>query len=227
MFKAVIFDFDGIIADTEGLHYRAISQILDRYGIELTKEDYYRDYLGYTDRDFFTKFIGMYPEALSTTTTDALVEDKSVVYLGYIKGRSCIIKSVPGFIKMLAKHSIPIAICSGGRRNEIEQILLKGKLLEFFEVLVSADEVAAGKPDPEGFLLTLKLLAENHAALNIEAADCVVIEDSRWGIAAAKGAGMHTIAVTTSYTSEELSAADLVVSSLKHVTIEDLAALCT
>jgi HAD superfamily hydrolase (TIGR01509 family) len=94
---------------------------------------------------------------------------------------------------MLISNNIAIAICSGARRHEIEQILLKGRLLKFFDLIVSADEVAAGKPDPQGFLLTLQMLATNHPGRNIEPSDCVVVEDSHWGIEAAKAAGMHTV----------------------------------
>ena len=107
-----------------------------------------------------------------------------------------------------------LAICSGGLRNEIETVLLQARLHDFFEVIVSANEVKKGKPDPQGFVITLQMLNSRHPGKTIKAGDCVVIEDSHWGLEAAHAAGMHTVAVTNSYAADELAKAELVVDNL-------------
>ncbi|OHB45268.1 MAG: hypothetical protein A2178_01165 [Planctomycetes bacterium GWC2_49_10] len=226
MLKAVIFDFDGVIADTEPLHYRSTSEVLERYDLSITKEDFYGNYLGYSDHDFFEIYKNKYPKQLAAMEVETLMEQKSKAHLELIKGLDCVIKGIPQFIQTLLTNNLPVAICSGGRRLEIEQILLTGHLLKFFDIIVSADEVEVGKPDPQGFLLTLQLLTLNHPGRSIEADECVVIEDSRWGIEAAKKAGMRTVAITTSYSADELSMAHMVVDSVSELSIEDLQKLC-
>jgi len=226
MLKAVIFDFDGVIADTEPLHYRSTNEVLGRYGLEVSKEEFYGNYLGYSDHDFFEIFKNRYSDSFASVEVEDLMEQKSKSHLAIIRGQDWVIKGIPEFIQSLLSNNLPIAICSGGRRNEIEQILLKGSLLKFFDMIVSADEVAVGKPDPQGFLLALQMLTLNHPGRSIEADDCVVIEDSRWGIEAAKKAGMHTIAVTTSYSADELSMAEMVVDGVSELEIKDLEKLC-
>ncbi len=109
---------------------------------------------------------------------------------------------------------------------EIALILEEARLRSFFEVIVSAEEVQKGKPDPEGFLLTLQKL--NHEGqTQIESDQCIVIEDSHWGLEAGKAAGMHTIAVTNSYDAEQLAMAEKTVAQLSELSIEDLQKLCT
>ena len=104
-------------------------------------------------------------------------------------------------------------------------ILKNANLRRFFEVIVSAEQAAKGKPAPDGFLITLEKLNEKAHEL-IKANQCVVIEDSRWGLEAAKSAGMHTVAVTNSYGADELKLAEIVVDSLSELTIDDLRGLC-
>jgi beta-phosphoglucomutase len=226
MLQAVIFDFDGVIADTEPLHFKAYNQVLGRYGMEISKQVYYSEYLGYTDNDCFEIIKKANPDKLGKTTVKSLVGQKSGAYLEIIKDQSCIIDYVADFLRLLTVNNLATAICSGGLRNEIETVLLQARLNDFFEVIVSADEVKKGKPDPQGFNIALQMLISRHPAKTIKAADCVVIEDSHWGLEAAEAAGMHTVAVTNSYKKDELSMADLVVSNLGQLTIEDLQALC-
>jgi beta-phosphoglucomutase len=226
MLKAVIFDFDGVIADTEPLHYISTNQVLQLHGLEITREDFYNNYLGYSDHDFFEMFREKFPKQLGSSSIQTLMRQKTDAQLALIDGRDIVIKGVPELLEMLSGSAILVAICSGGRRGEISQILTRGSLAGYFKIIVSADEVKIGKPDPEGYLLTLKQLAIRHPGKNIEANDCVVIEDSRWGIEAAKSASMKTIAVATSYSHAELSRADVVVDKVSDITLAHLRNLC-
>lgn len=225
MLKAVIFDFDGVIADSEPCHFAAFNHILAEFGIEITTEQYYASYLGFTDYELLEDVGRHYKTDYNGRSIESLVEQKAEVFQKVIKQADHLIDGVKEFIGRLKKNGIRLAINSGAIRADIE-IMLQGSGLEnSFEVIVSADDVAKGKPDPGGYLLALKLLNEKSAE-TITAGQCVAIEDSRWGITSAKKAGMQVLAVTNSYTAGELTGADLVVDSLMQLDIGDLQKLC-
>jgi beta-phosphoglucomutase len=223
--KAVIFDFDGVIADSEPCHLAAFNHILAEFGIEITAEQYYADYLGFTDYELFEDVGQHYKTDYNGRSIETLAEQKAEVFQKLIKQTDHLIDNVKEFINKLMKNGVRLAINSGAIRADIE-IMLQGSGLEnSFEVIVSADDIAKGKPDPQGYLLALKLLNEKSAGL-LTAGQCIAIEDSRWGITSAKKAGMQVIAVTNSYTAGELTGADLVVDSLTQLDIGDLQKLC-
>jgi beta-phosphoglucomutase len=223
--KAVIFDFDGVIADSEPCHLAAFNHILSEFGIEITTEQYYTSYLGFTDYELLEDVGRHYKTDYNGRSIETLAEQKAEVFQKLIKQTDHLIDNVKEFINKLMKNGVRLAINSGAIRADIE-IMLQGSGLEnSFEVIVSADDIAKGKPDPQGYLLALKLLNEKSAGL-LTAGQCIAIEDSRWGITSAKKAGMQVIAVTNSYTAGELTGADLVVDSLTQLDIGDLQKLC-
>ena len=225
MLKAVIFDFDGVITDSEILHLRAFNQVLRQFGVELATKDYYKEYLGLTDVDCF-KLVAQRNELdTDNQPINKLVQQKNQVFeeLATTEGRT--IEGVPGFLRMLQRNDVPTAICSGALLAEIELILEQAQLRRFFSVIVSAEQVKKGKPNPEGFLLALQKLNEGRKD-PIGAEQCIVIEDSRWGLEAARRAGMHTIAVTNSYGPDQLRLAEKIVARLDALSIGDLQELC-
>jgi len=226
MLHAVIFDFDGVITDSEILHFRAFNAVLGKHGFEITRHEYYRDYLGMTDVDCFKALIGEGRLAIDEPQIQGLVQRKTKIFeqLALAEGR--IIEGVREFLQMLSQSRVPTAICSGALRAEIELILDGAKLRSCFEVVVSAEEVKRGKPDPQGFLLALKKLNERRVQ-PIAPGHCVVIEDSHWGLKAARAANMRTIAVTNTYEADQLKEADKVVGRLSDLTMHDLAQLCS
>ena len=225
MLRAVIFDFDGVITDSEILHFYAFNQALAEYKIQITKKDYYTDYLGLSDFDFFKALSDKGLLVLDGEKTRQLLRRKTKIFEKLAKSQGSIIDGVTEFLTMLKQNNIPMAICSGAILSEIELILEQSHLRSFFEDIVSAEQVTRGKPDPEGFSLTLKKLNEKNRGL-IHSNQCVVIEDSHWGIEAANAAGMHSIAITNSYTAEQLSMAEKTVSHLSELNIADLQKLC-
>lgn len=226
MLRAVIFDFDGVIADSEVLHLAALNQVLSQHGIEITTEDYYKDYLGLTDIDLFKLLNSKGQLELDSRGIENLVEQKEQVFEKSAKTKCGIIEGVDDFLQILKQDNIPTAICSGALLAEIELILKGAGLRSFFEVIVSAEQVEKGKPDPAGFLLTLQKL--NQKSPNPILPDqCVVIEDSHWGLEAAKAARMHTIAITNSYDADQLTAAEKVVDNLGQLGINELQQLCS
>ena len=226
MLRAVIFDFDGVITDSEILHFRSFNQVLAQHGMEITVKDYYKDYLGLTDLDLLNLLVNKGLLELDDEGIKNLAKQKEQVFEKLAQTEGSIIDGVRDFLEMLKNNSIRMAICSGALLAEIELILEDTKLRAFFEVIVSAEYVKKGKPNPEGFLLTLQRLNEKsrNPALSSQ---CIVIEDSHWGIEAAKAAGMHTIAITNSYDAEQLSLAEKVVTHLSQLSIKDLQELCS
>jgi beta-phosphoglucomutase len=226
MLRAVIFDFDGVITDTEILHLRAFNEVLAQYGIEITAKDYYKDYLGLTDFDCFKLFISKGWLKLDSSEIENLVEQKNRTFEKLAQTEGRIIGGVRDFLQMLKENNIPMAICSGSLQTEIELILEEARLRSFFEVIVSAEDVRKNKSNPEGFLVTLQRLNER-SRNPVLPSQCIVIEDSHWGIEAAKAAGMHTIAITNSYDAEQLSLAEKVITHLGQLSIKDLQELCS
>jgi beta-phosphoglucomutase len=225
MLRAVIFDFDGVITDSEILHFRAFNRVLAPFGAEITMRDYYKTYLGLTDIDCFNLLIREGHLKADTQKIEELVKQKNQIFNELAKTEGKIIEGVQGFLKMLRQNNIPMAICSGALLAEIELILEDARLRHFFETIVSAEQVRKGKPSPDGFLLTLRKLNKGRQT-PITAAQCVVIEDSHWGLQAAKAAGMHTVAVTNSYDAQQLSMAEKIVAHLSELSISDLQQLC-
>ncbi len=226
MLKAVIFDFDGVISDSEILHFRAFNQMLAQYGIEITIKDYYKTYLGFNDVDCYKLLIHQGLLKIDEQQIGDLVEQKKHIFKQLAQTEGKMIEGVRDFLTMLEDNDIPMAICSGALLTEVEMVLEEARLRHLFEVIVSADHVKKGKPDPEGFLLSLQRLNESREN-PITAKQCIVIEDSHWGLEAAKAAGMHTIAVTNSYDAEQLSLAEKIVTRLNELGMNDLQQLCS
>jgi beta-phosphoglucomutase len=225
MLRTVIFDFDGVITDSEILHLRAFNKVLSDYGIEIATRDYYKTYLGLTDVDCFKLLIQQGRLNSINIGIEDLVEQKNVVFEELAKSEGKIIEGVRDFLEMLAQNGVPMAICSGALLAEIELILEQAQLRTFFEVIVSAEFVKKGKPHPEGFLLTLQKLNQERQPL-ILAEQCIVVEDSHWGLDAAKAAGMHAVAVTNTYDADQLKTAEMVVNHLNEIKMDDLNRLC-
>jgi len=225
MLRAVIFDFDGVITDSEILHLRSFNRVLAQYGVEIATKDYYKNYLGLTDLDLFKSLNNKGLLELGDRQIKNLAKQKSQVFKQLAKTEGRIIKGVRDFLEMLKQNNIPTAICSGALMTDIELVLEEARLRSFFEVIVSAEQVKKGKPNPDGFLLTLQKLNEKSQDV-IRPSQCIVIEDSYWGLEAARAAGMHTIAVTNSYDAEQLAMAEKIVTQLGELSINDLQKLC-
>ena len=226
MLRAVIFDFDGVITDSEILHLRAFNKVLAQYDIEIKEEIYYKEYLGFTDRDCFEAVAGKNKLGLDAGQIEDLIIQKNKIFDQLANTEATIFEGVPEFLQMLTDNKIRRAICSGALMVDILPILEKSQLGHFFEHIVSAEQIEKGKPDPEGFLLALKKLNDGNES-SISTNECVVIEDSHWGLEAAIAAGMHTVAITNSYDAEQLSIAEKIVERLSELTINDLQKLCT
>jgi len=225
MLRAVIFDFDGVITDSEVLHLRAFNQSLVPYGVEISTKDYYTNYLGFSDFDCYKTLLDNGLLKIDERQIDGIIKKKSKIFEVLTKTEGRTIEGVREFLHMLEENNIPMAICSGSLMVEIEVMLEGAGLRHFFAEIVSAEQVKKGKPHPEGFLLALQKINKNcHPP--IAAGECIVIEDSHWGLKAGNAAGMHTVAVTNSYEAEQLTIAEKIIPHLNELTINDLQQLC-
>lgn len=225
MLRAVIFDFNGIIVDDEPIHFKLFKKVLGEEGIVLTEDAYYERYLGFDDRGAFTAGFREHNRDLDDRKLHQLIERKAVYYQEAIREQVAIFPGVQNLVTSLVE-TVPLAVASGALRNEIETILRTAGLLDHFNGIVSAEDVTRGKPEPEIFLKALATLNARPNNAAIEAADCVVIEDSKEGIRGARRAGMKCLAVTNSHPAELLGEANAVVGSLEEVTLPFLQRLC-
>ena len=221
---AVIFDFDGVLADSEPVHLQVFQTVLDSIGITLTAEEYYARYLGYSDRDAFIHVLRDRGVALEPDTLESLLETKKGLFPQAV-GDHTLFPGAADCIARVAAH-VPVAIASGALRQEIELILARSGLDERFPVIVAAGETPRSKPAPDPYARAVALL-EASGALRAGAApgDVVAIEDSEWGLQSARGAGLRTLAVLTSYGKDSLPSADAWLPSIAAVTIDGLEAL--
>jgi beta-phosphoglucomutase len=221
MLRALIFDFDGVIADSEPIHFAVFQRVLGDKGFFLSQEEYYADYLGYDDKGCFAAFLTAHGHPMTPETIDDLVKQKAAAYFDYIKERPVIFPGVCDFIHEAATRH-PLAVCSGALRHEIEFILEQAGIRKAFEHITSAEDVIHGKPNPEGFLHALAALNEQGASRFMIPSECLVIEDSLPGIRGAHAAGMKVLAVANTHRPEELQEADAVTSSLADVKLSEL-----
>lgn len=217
--RALIFDFDGVIANTEPLHFSGLRQTLREIDIELTEAEYYADYLGYDDRGCFIAALTANRRPIDPAAITQLMKRKAAAYLESVKHHQVIFPGIPEFVRDAAR-AYPLAIASGALRHEIEYILEEAGLRKEFVHITSAEDVTKGKPDPQPFLMALKALQQRNAGLT--AASCLVIEDSLPGIHGAKAAGMKVLAVTNTHTVQDLHEAHAITPSLKETSLEDL-----
>jgi beta-phosphoglucomutase len=207
---AVVFDFDGVIADSEPLHLRALQEVIAPLGITLERAEYYSRYLGYDDVGAFRAIAADRGVALDDAGIRGLIAGKSKVYQSLLAGGGVLYSGAAACVERMAA-SLPLGIASGALRHEIEAILRAGSLDRYFRFIVSSGDTAAGKPAPDPYLRA--------AALHgVPASACVAIEDSRWGIESARAAGMKCVGITHTYPASELAAADAIVDRLEALT---------
>jgi HAD superfamily hydrolase (TIGR01509 family) len=214
--EAVVFDFDGVLANTESLHLLATQDAIAARGWTLAERAYFDRYLGYGDRDLVIELAKDRGEALDETSIATLVRAKGAHYVRRLAAANAMYPSAAACIQRLGAR-YALAIASGSLQSEIVAILDAAGLRSAFPVIIGADDCASGKPHPEPY-------AKAAAHLGVSPNAAVAIEDSRWGLESARAAGLRTIGVTTTYPASAL-AADLIVSSLDELTVDVIATL--
>jgi beta-phosphoglucomutase len=225
MLRAVIFDFDGVLVDSEPLHYRAFQEVLVPLGLGYGYARYVEHYIGFDDRDGFREAFREARLPLDADRLAGLLRDKAQAFQRIVsKG----VQPFPGALALvqdLSGHGVPLAIASGALRQEIAWILQAIGIEQSFSIIVAADDVQQSKPHPETYQMALRRLQTAFESANIRAHNCVVIEDTANGILAAKNAGLRCVAVTHSSPASSLHAADHIVGSLAQLSFQCLASL--
>jgi HAD superfamily hydrolase (TIGR01509 family) len=214
--QAIVFDFDGVIADSEPLHLRAFQHTLSDLGVALPPSDYYSRYLGYDDVGVFVHVARDNGMTLTDQQVTSLVAKKGACIQEMLHAGEVLFPGAADFIRQAAA-AVPIAIASGAQRHEIEEILDATQLRSCFAVIVAAGDTAEGKPSPQPYARAFQLLQQASEGLATDR--CVAIEDSRWGLDSARGAGLRSVAVTNSYPAAELPGAELIVEGLNSLTL--------
>lgn len=218
---ALLFDFDGVIVDSEPVHMACFQEVLARRGLTLTRQAYYSTYLGYDDHDCFLHVLVDQGRAADEAEIARMTAEKTrLVQRAFAQN----IQPLSGAVELMRagrQAGSAIAICSGALREEIELAGRTVGALALVDVLVAARDVQRGKPDPEGYTLAMRLLREK-LGRRIEPARTWVIEDSPAGIEAGQAAGCRVLAVATSYDRAALAAADRIVGRLTEAALEDL-----
>ena len=212
MVRAVLFDFDGVLADSERLHYEALVHVLSGMGFSLSWDEFKRGCIGVPDWDavrWALKRNGVDDEELVAE----VLKRKTQIYDSWLTERLKVADGMADVIKVLAQN-FALAIASGSFRHQIEAVLSREGVLEFFAVIVSCEDYERGKPDPTPFLIAMERLNEI-VSPPLRPHECLVVEDSPAGIQAARSAGMLCVAVRSYYDDEALKDADFIVDDLK------------
>lgn len=205
-YSAIIFDMDGVIIDSEPLHERAYLEIFAEMGYAETHGINFDDYIGRTDKALIEDFIAKHNPPC---TVQYLSDCKKDRFLQIMRQQEPIFEDLPELVERLAAR-YPMAVASGSLHPVIDAVLALKNLRQHFKVCVSSSDVTHGKPAPDIFLHTAKLLA-------VEPPHCCVIEDSAAGVTAARAAGMDVIAITNSLPREKLAGATHIVDSYAEI----------
>lgn len=221
MLAAVIFDFDGIIVDTEPLHYKAFQEILVPLGLGYPWDEYLRHYIGFDDRDAFRAAFRAGGKELGDRELHLLIEEKGRAFQRAIAAG---VEPYPGVVELIRAiaGNLPLALCSGALPGDIHPILGQLRIEGAFDAVVTAADVQASKPDPASYALAVARLQDAFPDHGIVAANCLAIEDTPAGIASATGGGLKALAVTNSYPEESLGGACRVVQSLVGIDLTGL-----
>jgi beta-phosphoglucomutase len=219
--RAAVFDFDGVIVDSEPLHFRSLRDALLTQGVEITREEYWEHLLAHDDRGSIRRAFERRGEPVEAERL-ARVERVKVERFAELIPEIPVFAGAREVIGTLAGE-LPLAIASGARREEVEAILAGIGLREAFAAVVGAQDAPRTKPDPAPYLEAARLLEAR--APGLAPGECVAFEDSVPGLMSALGAGMKVVGIAHSYPAETLRSAHRVVPSLAALEPASLRAL--
>lgn len=203
MARAILFDFNGVIINDEPQHCEALIATLATYGFALDRETYYREYLGFDDRECFRFTFARMGLPADEARIHEAIERKAIRYAVAVRASMELVPGSAEFIREAAGEGYRMAVVSGALRREIELVLGTAGLRRHFDLIVAAEDVAHCKPDPQGYRAARK-------ALGLPAMGCVIIEDSLPGLEAARKAGIRCAMLSTSHPADQLHRADAV-----------------
>lgn len=224
MLKAIIFDFDGVIVDSEPMHFRAFLRVAQPLGVTFDYQQYLRDYVGFDDRDALRVMLAKSrsPEvAKDPAALAALCEQKGHAFEACVNER---VDAIPGAVDLVreASAAMPIAIASGATRRDIDLVLRKLDLTDAFRSITTADDVARSKPDPQTYRIAVERLSASCPEAELTPGECLAIEDTAAGIESARGAGLMALGLNSLGDPKQLHRAHRVVDTLRGLTVAQL-----
>ena len=201
MIKAVIFDFNGVIINDEPIHQQLIEEILLEENLVLKPGEYQQICLGRSDRACLRDLLASRGRVADEDYLTKLQQKKARSYVEQIENLEelPLYSGLNDFIFKIRSSNLKLAIASGAIRKEIDLVLERAKLAEYFQIVVAADDITTSKPKPDGYLLTIERLNQEYPELNLQPSECLAIEDTLAGIQAAKAAGMKVVGVANTY----------------------------
>jgi beta-phosphoglucomutase len=206
--RALLFDFNGTLSDDEHVQCEIYRRLFEEQGRPLSAEQYYAELAGLSDREIIERSLGPGPPA-----TEQILADRIRLFQETVSDGSSVGPHVREAVNAAVGRAA-LAVVSGASRSEVESVL-RAAGLELFDAVVALEDVSRGKPDPEGYLRALELLA-------VEPGDAVAFEDTEVGLASAKAAGVYTVAVLGTMGPERLAAADELVDRVEVALVERL-----
>jgi HAD superfamily hydrolase (TIGR01509 family) len=222
--RAILFDFNGVIADDETPHLLMFQQALREEGLSLTRAEYYETYLGMDERNCLAALIRKARGARDPACEQRVHDRKAALFRTYTAThKPDLFPGIADFV-LQAGGRYRLAVASGGKREQITDALRNTPIERAFPVVVSAEDTTIGKPDPSIYLLALAKLNATTPTPDprLRPSECLVIEDSLAGIQSARAAGMKVVGVATTYPAAALTEADAVHPSLTAATFADL-----
>ena len=221
MIRAVLFDFNGVLVDDEPIHLEVFQRVFAEEGVSLSAEDYWTRYVGFDDRACFASVLGDSGEPATVPRLMRLVARKASYYQERIRrGGYPFFPGAVELVRALAGGGRMLGVVSGALREEVEGALRQAGILGRFKVLVTAEDVAESKPDPEGYLKALENLNSQPPLPErlLHPHEVLAVEDSPAGLAAAAEVGFPTLGVAHTFPAARLSMADTVTASLRDLT---------
>ena len=209
--KIIIFDFDGVILDSENSHFIAFNEGLKNLNINISEDEYYSKYISLDDRGVITNVVNDKNISVTNEEIDMIIKNKNDYFESRLIDNSKLFPGVEELIIQLSKNFV-LSIGSGANRSEIIKTLKNNNIYDYFEIIVSANEVNNPKPNPETYN---RVLENINTDFNIN--EIIVIEDSPGGIEAAKSAGLKCIAITNTFDNKQLRKADIIVSNYEDI----------
>ncbi|WP_276481663.1 HAD family hydrolase [Paraflavitalea pollutisoli] len=203
--QAVIFDMDGTLIDSTEADYLAWKRVFAEHQVDLTFEQYF-PLLGRRSHDVVKEGLGLEGAALDTALSDKMRYFNEVIDTHGFK----MIEGAKELVEKVSRQGVKLGLATSSRRPKMTLVMERAGLLGYFDVTVTGDEVINGKPAPEIFLTASQ-------RLGIAPENCIAFEDAANGVRAAKQAGMHCVAITTTHTAAQLYEADLVIDSYQQL----------
>jgi beta-phosphoglucomutase len=199
--KAVLFDFNGVIIKDEPIHLQLIDEILLQENLQPQKLHERQACLGRSDRAYFQDLLKNRGRVVTEEYLTQLLQRKAEAYLLELEKleKLPLYPGIEDLIFQVRSQHLQLGLVSGALRQEIEPVLERAKLIEYFHVIVAGDDINTSKPQPEGYLLAVEKFNQAYPELNLQTQECLAIEDTPAGIQAAKRAQMQVVGVANTY----------------------------